>query len=181
MKFEYYVDRNDLLQLFLYSANSSKTVKRARVKNKFIPSAVFLFLCILSVFRAGIYCSFLLFVFAILWFLLYPMYESKRYIRYYQDIITEKYLNSIGKKVVIEFLEDQLYLVEGQSESKIHFSEIVTIEEVSERYFIHLKGSGRFAIPKNKLEQKDGFDKAVKAFALKHSIPQSMDLMWEWR
>ncbi len=180
MKFEYYLDKDDVLQLYLYTASSSERVRRKRRNGKFKLGAVLFIPFLLALLLKEVFASIIAFVVVVLTYFFYPKYESNEYFRYYQNIISERHKHKIGKKMEIEFLEEHIYLCEGQSESKVHFSEIVGFEEIAEHYFIHIKGEERLALPKNKFDQKEEFGIAMNAFALKHSITQTKNLKWEW-
>jgi hypothetical protein len=181
MKFEYYLDENDVLQLYLYTASSSERVRRKRKNGKFKLAVVFFIPFLLALLLKEVSASIIAFVVIVLTYFFYPNYESNEYVRYYQNLITELNPHETGKKIGIEFLEEHIYLSEGQSESKVHFSDIVDFEEIAEQYFIHLRGSKRLVLPKNKFDKKEEFSMAMSAFAMKHSIPQTKNLKWEWR
>jgi hypothetical protein len=181
MQFEYYLDKNDVLQLYLYTASSSERVRRKRKNGKFKLAAIIFIPFLLALLLKDVSASIIAFAVIVLTYFFYPKYESNEYVRYYQKLITELNSPEIGKKIGIEFLEEHIYLCEGQSESKVHFSDIVGFEEIAEQYFIHLIGSKRLGLPKNKFDKKEEFGIVMSAFAMKHSIPQTKNLKWEWR
>ena len=70
------------------------------------------------------------FLFGVLWFFIYSLWEKKYYRKHYQNFIDEHYKNRVGKMATVTFSNDFILAQDDGSESKVHTTEIEEIIEI---------------------------------------------------
>ncbi len=181
MTIEFELDKDDFLAHQLYISSKSERVKNKRRFNRFVYSALYFVLAVLFFFQDNIVKAVLLLSLAILWFVLYPLWERKRYIKHYQSFIRENFKDRFNKPAIVVLEGDVILARDGGSESKVSTSELVEIVEIPTNIFLRLKGGQSFILPKNKLAEVDKVIERLKSLAAGLGIEYREELHWKWK
>ncbi len=181
MTITYSLSENDFLTHQLYGASMSERIMKKRRRTRLIAPLAYvligLFYLIVSRQAAAIF----LFVTAILWYLIYPLWERRRYVRHYQAYIRENFRDRIGKPLKLTIGEEDLFAEEGDIESKMPLSELGSMIEISEAIYLKLKTGEAIVLPKSQMENLGALKEKLKSLAAKLDIPYVLNDEWQWR
>ena len=178
MKLKYSLTNDDFLEHQLYEASKSKRIKNNRFKTRITFPIIYVILGIAwLLINDRLFFPITMFLLAALWFLFYPIRSKKNHIKHYRNHIEETYKNRINKLVEIEFKEDYTYTKDSGSESKIKTSEIKTLIELKNHFFLKLKTDLSLIIPKKEIINIENFKKEF----VKLNIPIIDELNWEFK
>ena len=91
-------------------------------------------------------------LFAIFWFVLYPHYSKWRYRRYLKSFIRENYSNRINQTAILVFDSDTIEAKSGSSLSSIAYSEVESLIERQDHFFVQLVSNLSLIVPKRALK-----------------------------
>lgn len=181
MTIEYKIDGNDFLIYQLYTASKSEQTKKRREKNKVIIPLMYLLLGLFFFWDESSFFGVIFVIFGILWFLMYPIWEKQRYIKYFKIFIKENYKERLGKIVTLELTDGYIFAKDNGSESKVLTTELEEICEIPTTIFIKLKGGQSFILPKNKISNIDSVTSRLMALADYLKIKYEVNDKWEWK
>ncbi|MFI1772354.1 YcxB family protein [Thalassobellus citreus] len=162
MKLEYSLTNDDFLEHQLYEASKSKRIKRKRFKMRIINPVLFLTFGIFSYLSDNrLLFPLIMLVFAVLWFFFYPIRAKKTHIKHYKNHIKDHYKNRINKLVKLEFNENYIHMYDDTSESKIKTSEIKSLIELKNHFFLKLNTDISLIIPKKIIENINDFKEEI--------------------
>ncbi len=179
MKLEYILNFADFLEYQLYVSSKSKLHKKNRNKAKTIVPIIYIFLGLIlfSVGKTEFAVTFL--VFAVLWYLFYPLYAKRKYKKHFENHIKENYKNRIGKKIMLHFGDDTDFVETSDlgTQTRIQNSEFDKLIELKEYYFLKLKSELSLIIPKRAVHDQETFKKLLTDINVKYVD----ELTWEWK
>lgn len=182
MTIEYKLDENDFLTHQLYIASTSERIRKKRQRNRVIvPLTYFvigLFLYILED-KLGLLITF--FIIAIIWYIVYPIWERRHYIGHYRGFIKENYKDRIGRTATLEFTNDFILAKDNGSESKVLTTELEEIIEIPTTILLRLKGGQSIILPKEKISSIDILTTKLKELASHLKIRYKLDDNWKWK
>jgi hypothetical protein len=181
MKISFTLDKNDFLTFQLYTSSKSKRIKKKRKLNKFIIPLNYFGLGMILYYIDSMVMAIIFFLIAILWFLLYPLYERKRYIKRYVKKIEENYRNKFGMVETLEFEDDLINSKDCLGEGKIFLSEAEELNEIRDYYFLKFSSGFSLTIPKKKMDNIEEMDKFMKDLVNRLNIKHNIDLNWKWK
>jgi hypothetical protein len=123
----------------------------------------------------------LFFVFALLWFFIYPLWERNNYIRHYKNFIKENHKDSFGKSAFLEINKEHIFVKDEFSEAKISTSEIEEIYEIPTTIFIRMKAGKTFILPKDKIAEFKSLKSVLTELANFLKINYVNDENWMWK
>ena len=124
MTIQFKIEENDYLIFQLYTASKNKRLQNKRLRNKILVPVLYLG-CAAYLFWIGAMLMGFLFVsIAVLWFILYPIFEKSKMMKHYLITIRENHKEVFGRTTTIKFLENEITASDEVSETKIIFSEI---------------------------------------------------------
>lgn len=182
MTIEYNIDENDFLTHQLYIASTSERIIKKRHRNRVIvPLVYFLlgFLLFLLKDQLGLLITF--FIIAIVWYVVYPIWERRQYIRHYKGFIRENCKDRFGRTATLEFTNDFILAKDNGSESKVLTIELEEIIEIPTMFLLKLKGGQSFILPKDKISNTDILTTRLKELATHLSIRYKFDDNWKWK
>lgn len=181
MKVEYKIDEGDLLTFYLYYTSKSKqqTKQRQQLKNYLPIGMVFFALILLPVKEFETAIAF--FVIAVLWFLLYPIYYRRSYIKHHKSFIEENEKELIGESGTIEIENDYITSKSCDGESKINTTAIEQIIELPTIIFVKLKNGQSIIFPKAKISDISLLTVRLKELAHHLQITYLIDNDWKWK
>lgn len=177
MKLTYSLTEEDFLQHQLYVASQSDRIKKKRQKSRVNLAIAYLVMSGYFLWQGEFVVTLTFVMIAILWYLLIPGYEAKRYRKHYQGFIREGLKNKIGEVSSIEFGDDFLFCESGKSESKISVDDFEEFLELKKYFFLKLKQGERIIIPKRKISNVDAFRDFIK----KYEVDFFIETDWEWK
>lgn len=142
---------------------------------------IYAVLAILFISRQNYYLGLVFILLGISWYYLYPLYESKRYVKKYAAIITKSFGDTFPKNVKIEFTEKALSSFDAFGESKTNLKNISEIDETANHYFILLNSGAAYILPKNRIEKINEFQSWLDVVLKKYAINWYRDLDWVWK
>ncbi len=173
------LETKDYLTYQLFIASRSKQVQNSRIKTRIVVPIVWIILgCILS-YHDGNFMMLIAFSFAsMLWYIMIPRYETKRYEKHYAKFIEEHYTNRIGQENIIDFQDDIIKANSPMGESKVHYDALLALQELKEYLFLALSKSTAFIIPKKDI---DDIEKLKYDLARKTGLSWEDYRDWKWR
>lgn len=178
MEIGYTLDEDDFLQYQLYTSSKSKTIKRKRLFLWILIPLLYLGLAIFNyVYKNELLFPLILIVFAILWFIIYPIYSKSRYKKHYKKHVKNNYKTRFFKPIELNINQNFIEAKDFTGESKINISEIEYLVELKNQFLIHVSSNASIIIPKRDLKEIDDF----KNEFIKLSIPIKDELNWKWK
>ena len=116
-------------------------------------------------------------VVAVLWYMLYPKYQKHRYRNHFLNHVIDSCKNRINIPIEFEMDSEYVYSRDAGSESKIKRSELASLIELKERFFLKMKTDVSLIIPKSAISNIDSF----KAEIAQIGIPCIDELDWEFK
>lgn len=181
MTIEYKIDEKDFLMHQLYVASKSERIKKKRQRNKLVLPLIYAALGLLMILDNKYAMSILFFTVGLLWFLLYPLWERRHYVKHYLGFIKENYNDRIGKTGTVEFSNEFIIAKDIGSESKVLTTELEEIGEIPSTIFVRVKGGQSLILPKDKIADIDYVTTRLKEFADLWKIKYCNDDKWEWK
>ena len=177
----YEIDENDFLRHQLYIASKSDSIRKKRKRSKLSVALVYVAFALLSYFWDNYVMAAFFFLFGVLWFFIYPLWEKKYYRKHYQNFIDEHYKNRVGKMATVTFSNDFILAQDDGSESKVHTTEIEEIIEIPTTILVKLKGGQSFIFPKDKIDAFENLKTSLLELAIHLKIKYTIEADWEWK
>jgi hypothetical protein len=181
MTIELKIDENDYLTYQLFVASKSATIQRKRKRNKIIMPILYLMLGASGFYQNNQLMGILFCVFAVLWFIIYPLWERNNYIRHYMNFIKVNHKDSFGKSAFLEISNEHIFVKDEFSEAKVSTSEIDEIYEIPTTIFIRMKAGKTFILPKDKIAEIESLKSVLSELANFLKISYAIDENWKWR
>jgi hypothetical protein len=180
MNVEFTLEKEDFLTFQLYTASKSETVIKTRNKYRIrVPIAYAILSIILYEFADIIFAGIFLCV-GLLWYLLYPYYIRKKYVKHYSKHIDEQYKNRFGKSESLTIKSDVIESKDIIGESKINMREIEELNEIKDYYFIKFSSGVSLIIPKNRIKKSEELKEKLQNIVSDLSIKHNQELDWKW-
>lgn len=174
-------DKNDFLIHQLFIASKSERIKKKRYRNKIMVPLIYAGLGGLFILQDHFEPAVIFLIVGALWFIFYPLWERRYYIRHYKNHIQEHYKERFGKKGSIEFNNDILIAKDEGAESRVLTTELEEINEIPTNIFLRLKGGHSFILPKEKISEIDSLKVRLKELAEHLGIKYTEDEQWRWK
>lgn len=181
MKIAFSLDENDYLTHHLYIASTSERIKKQRLRSRVAGPLLYLAISVINFVLYEMVMAITFLILTPLWYVLYPLWERRRYERYYKNFVADTLKDRFGKMVNIEFISGFVLMTDSSSESKIANSEIEGIDEISNHYILRLKGGLTLPIPKDQISDKDGLRTKLQELANSLGVTYREDLGWRWK
>lgn len=179
--FTYEITAEDYLTHQLFGASMNKAIKKQRKRGLILWTTAFFILAIVFYLQGNKFLSIYFIAFGIGFFLIYPIYASWIYKRYFKRYVYKHFTESNLNNMILTIDEEEIVLFNGKERGKIKISEIEKIEEIPTHIFIKLKGGRSIIIPKLKIENKEELLKICKSIAKKMNIDYYVLLNWKWK
>ncbi len=152
MTIEYSLTEDDFLEYQFYIASKSKLNRKRRTQARIFISLAYLILGAYFLYQHENYViGGALVIFAVSWFVLYPYYSKWRYRRYLKGFIRENYSNRVNQSATLILDSDAIEAKSGSSKSSIAYSEIESLIERENHFFIQLVTNLSLIVPKRAL------------------------------
>lgn len=178
MKIEYALSKDDYLLYYLYTASKSKTINKNRVRALYIPPVFYILLGVFLSFSDKSLTGVVIFgLTSILWIIIYPGYQKKRYKNYYSKYIDEKYAEIIDSPNEIEFYDENILTKNKTGESKIKTTELKKLIQFKNHFIFELNDKNSFILPKTSIDNESEFLSSLKKYDLEYID----EIQWEWK
>lgn len=175
------LDQNDYLTFQLYTASKSPQVKRMRLMSWILTPVVFLCTAFLFYSSGNRFLTVYFLVCGCLTAVAYPFYSRWRYKRHYLKHVQNTYKNKFGTECEVYFTDDVIINRDLNGEFKFNISEIATIHEIKEYYFIKSKGGLSLIISKLKSKDIETIKNQIERLIKEKNIPHQLELDWKWK
>lgn len=181
MQCEYNLDENDFLAFQLYSASRSPLIRKKRILSKVIVPVVYIAFGVLFVLIESYITAYIFIFVGVLWFFLYPLYERRRYVKYYIKYIRENFKERFGRHVTINFENDFIYTRDTGNEGKTATSEIAEMTETPDLILVKLKTGQSVILPVKKISNITEVREFLRSMASALQIKYETDPKWRWK
>lgn len=181
MTINFKIDEKDFLRHQLFIASKSNRIKKKRLRNKILVPLIYFVFGVMCFIEKNYFVMFLFFIFGLLWFLIYPIWEKRHYIKHYECFIKENFKERFDKNLILEFSDDFIVAKDDGSESRVSTKEIEDIVEIPSTIFVRLKGGQSFILPENKIVNIDDVKVRLKELAVYLDIKYNFEENWEWK
>lgn len=181
MTLQYSLDEHDYLEHLLFTATKSDTIKKKRLKNWIITTAVFFCLSIVFFFTHDMKLVYGCWIIGLITFIFYPMYERHHYKKFYQKHAADAYKERSNVPCTVTINETTIDTKDKTGETKLNLSELKDIVETGRYFYLRLKSSGSLIMPKQKMGNQEILHLELQHLASRLNIPFSTDLGWEWK
>lgn len=181
MTIDYKIDENDFLTHQLYIASQSDQIKKKRQRSKIRVPLIYITCGLILIFLDDYSMGITFFIIAPLWYILYPIWEKKHYIKHFKGFINENYKDRIGKTTTLEINNEYMISKDNGSESKVLTSELEEITEIPTTILMRLKNGHSLILPKDKINDLDALTSRLKELATHLNINYKIDDKWEWK
>lgn len=177
MKLTYLVDEKDHLEYLMYNSSKSEQHKKSRLRSRWIITGVCV-LVALWMYSSGLYMAAgIYFLLAIIAFAFYNKYSKRRYSRFFQKSVAERYNDSINQNIEIEMTPEYIAASDDSSDSKIKTSAVLDLTELNDHFLLRMSAVQSFVIPKRCLESVDQFKQYVQSLGIAYKD----DSNWTWK
>jgi hypothetical protein len=121
------------------------------------------------------------FLIAVLWFVIYPSWERKKYVKHYQNFIAENYKNRIGRMTSLTLNNEHFLTKDDGGESKILTTETDEIIEIPNLILIRLKSGQSLIIPKLKIDNIEVVRSYLISLVDVLKINYRIEDDWKWK
>jgi YcxB-like protein len=181
MTIHFTLRESDLLEYQLFVASQSEIVNKRRMRTRILIPIMYISLAIFGFFTNRILISVPFLIGAVLWYVLYPIRDRKRHIKYYHQFIQEHFRERIGNKVELILTMESLETKEIGSESKYALSEVEQIVELKTTILIRLRGNKAFILPKDQITQPNELKATLQQIAEKANVIFDQFPEWEFK
>lgn len=182
MTIDYSIDENDFLTHQLYIASTSDRIRKKRQRNRIIvPLTYFAFGLLVYFIELKSDLLIIFFVIAMIWYIVYPIWERRHYIRHYKGFIRENFKDRFGRTSTLEFTNDFILTKDNGSESKVLTMELEEIIEIPTAIFLKFKGGQSIILPKDKINDMGNLTIKLKEFTSHLNIKYKLDDKWVWK
>ena len=169
MTIEYSLTEEDFLEYQFYIASKSKLNRKRRTQARIFISLAYLILGAYFLYQHENYLvGGALMIFAVSWFVFYPHYSKWRYHRYLKGFIRENYSNRINQTATLIFDSDAIEAKSGSSKSSIAYSEVESLIERQNHFFIQLVNNLSLIVPERALKNGDEFISKLTSHGVKY-------------
>jgi len=175
------LDEQDYLTYQLYTASKTPRIKKARVRSWVFTTLTFVILAFLFYKSDNSFLGHYFLIAAGLSLILFPIYSRWRYKNHYLKYIKETYKNRFGVECSVNINDESISTQDKTGEAKINTSEIEEINEIKDYYFIKSKSGVSLIIPKNKSNNLENIENAIKSLVRNKGITHNIDLDWKWK
>lgn len=181
MTIKYKLDENDFLTHQLFVASKSDRIKKKRKRSKVLVPLVYIALGLYFLIENKYSLTIILFIIGLLWFIIYPLWEKRHYVKHYKGFIKENYKDRIGRIGTLEINNDYIIAKDNGSESKILTTELEEINEIPSSIIVRLKEGQSLLLPKDKVSDINSVSARLKELAIYLKIKYDIDEKWEWK
>lgn len=181
VRISFQVGADDYLNYQLYIASQSPQIgarrKKARIFVTLLYVAVAIVLSLYGMYEIAAVVG----VFAVLWFLFYPLQERRRYVKHFEKHIRENFRDRLDQKSELTITDRQLTLRDPKNVGKIQISELKEMVELPTLYMLRFNGGQSILLPKATLQCDENIDEKLQKLSDEKNIPLKRLPAWRWK
>ena len=182
IKLQYALTEEDHLQLQLYVASTSERIAKKRKRTRVVLPAVYLLLAVVLFLFADKSFAIAFALIAVLWFLFYPKWETRKYRKHYLNFVRENFQNSIGKPTTLELEKDVVRADNHMGNSTFKTTVVTATDEIADSYYLRLDKGMVIAVPKRILgEHAIAFSEWLEEVEQQNNLTRNVDFNWQWK
>ena len=181
MKIDYHLDEDDFLTHQLFIASRSPRIQLKRKRSRISVPIVYSIIGILFLVQEQFGLMFVFVFLGFLWYVFYPKWDKRRFIKHYQKFIQETYKERFGVVVSLEIGDAYMWARDEANESKIAVTEVTEICEISSTIYMLLRSGQTLILPKNKINDLGSLTKTLHELADRLAISYTVNHHWSWR
>ena len=171
MIINFQLDQEDFLQYQLYMVAQMPKIKSSRRRKRWTFPIIFTLFGFIFLTIHKSYLTFAAWFLALLWFSFYPIFNRKKYRKFYANFVEEHYGSRFGKDISIDFREDKIIGRDNGFELKVRFKELEEILELPTLLLLKINAQQHIIIAKNKLEDPRSLVELLINLAEKWQVP----------
>lgn len=180
VKLSYTLSKNDYLDHLLYTASKTPSVVKKRRNNRIILPILYLSIALFGIAIGNLAMFSSLFLLSLLWYILFPKWENKQYIRQYSKYLDEQLEDNTDEDVELEFSNASIIKKGADYEYTIFYRQIRGWYETGQAIYIGLMDDYTIIIPKRSVQQLDEIEEIVSNNQEGVLIKVTKDLNWKW-
>lgn len=183
MNIHFYLEKNDHLIYQLYVASKSERIRKKRLRSKILWPVIYGIMSLFFFGKSALGLGVIFIILSALWFVLYPIWERRYYVKHYQGFIDEHFTakDQIQSEISLEFDEKYLFSKDYVGESKIILSEIQEIVELESLILMRLSDAISIILPKERIQNIDEVKNYLNTLAERLNISYHQEQDWQWK
>lgn len=175
------LSQKDFLRYQLFTVSQSKQLKKYRLRKRIAFPVVFGLFGLLFLFvPMPISISFICWGVALVWFIIYPVWDKMRYKKRFVEFVNKNYASRFGKQVSIEIKENIITGNDNGFEIVVKPGELEEIIVIPELILIKIDDERVMLVANQKIEHPELFEDELKKIADKWKIPFKSEKNWKW-
>lgn len=181
MTLTYQLNQNDFLQYHLFVASQTPRIKKKRTRSWLTVTASMALLGLLFHRSSDTFLAYYFFIFSIVSFVFFPLYQRMQYKKHYKKFIEDSYKDRTGKPVTIKLTDTTIETSDPGSTSTIKLSEMDHITETGDYFYLKLKTGGHLILPKTGINDQRALKHELKQLSNRLQIEFIEVLNWRWK
>jgi len=117
---------------------------------------------------------------AVLWFVIYPFYSRRVYVRHFNKHIAEYYQERINIPGETSIVDDSLVFVSDNTEGRIVLSELKSIIELKDHFLLQIDAGSAVILPKGNIEKTE-LDSFIEELEKSAELSRLDKTSWVWK
>jgi hypothetical protein len=117
----------------------------------------------------------------ILWYFLFPRYESKRIEKRFNAFVQENFRGRFGLSSTLIFDENKIIEKDGTSEGSIQLTELLEVCEIPGYFYLMFRSGVCSIIPKQKIDQSADLRDMLKQMCSDRKLLYTYLPDWKWQ
>ncbi|MCF3112224.1 YcxB family protein [Niabella sp. CC-SYL272] len=181
MTLTYQLNRNDFLQYHLFVASQTPRIKKKRIRSWLTVTAVMTLLGLLFYQSSNMFLAYYFFIFSIVSFVFFPLYQRAQYKQHYKKFIEDSYKDRMRKPVTIKLTDTTIEASDPGSISTIKLSEMNHITETGDYFYLKFKIGEYLILPKTGINDPLALKQELKQLSSRLQIEFIEALNWRWK
>lgn len=182
MTLTYLIDKDDYLVYQLYNASKSVSIQKKRKLTHQLVAIILVLMGMASFYNTQNPTTAIIFTaMAILWYIIYPKWERKMYVKHYEKFIADNFSKALDKEATIIIGAETIEIGDDTQKSSVPSVDAIRVAEIGALFMIGLKSGHSLIMPKSKLQDIDGVRTFLQEWSTQRNIPFENELEWAWK
>lgn len=181
MKLSFPLAVQDYLDYQLYSVTRSEKAMRKRLIGRLLFPIIYLLVGIIFIIDKNFTFVAFNFILAVLWYIIYPISERKRYENTFRRSIERDLTPHLNEAGSIEWTNNEIIARVNDQEAIVNEKDVAAIIELHAVILIQFYNKHNFILPKRKIENLSDVLSYLQSKCTKLSIPFIDHTNWQWK
>jgi len=182
MTLTYLIDKDDYLVYQLYNASRLESIVKKRRLTHQLVAILLVVMGMGSFYATNNMISAIVFAgLAVLWFLFYPKWESRMYVKHYEKFIADNFSKALNKEATITIGEEEIQIGDDTQQSSVSNSEAVRVVEIGALFMIALQSGHSLIMPKSQIKNINEVRAFLQEWSIKQNVPFENETNWAWK